>query len=140
MNPPVVNWCEDPSEISAQKDFIFGENLDCRLELRYGGLTVESYSEIVESIARDVYNVDGEVNVAEEEYEVLTSFKFDGVEHNQTHIFVELSSNSVAHLTVFSRILENDGDSLRTFLKSLAANSKISNETKNLDMLSFALI
>jgi hypothetical protein len=140
MNSPVVSWAEDVSTFSMQKDFVFGEDLNCCLELLYSALTPESYSEIVEAIARDVYNVDGEVFVSETEYEVFTRFKFDGVEHNQSHIFVELTSTSVAHLTVFSKILEKDGEGLRNFLKSLVARSKVSNETRNLDMLSYALI
>ena len=140
LNSPVVTWSEDISDFSMQKDFVFGKKLDCCLELLHCPLTPENYFEIVEAIARNVFNVEGEVNVSEAEYEVFTSFKFDGVEHNQIHIFVELTSTSTAHLTVFSKSLENHGDSLRSFLKSLVAKPMILSDTKNFDMLSFALI
>jgi hypothetical protein len=140
LNSPVVTWSDDVSDFSMQKDFVFGGMLNCCLELLYCSLNSENYSEIVETIARDVFNVDGEVNVSEAEYEVVTSFKFGGVEHNQTHIFAELTTTTVAHLTVFSNILETDGELLRTFLNSLITKAKVLDDTRSLDMLSFALI
>jgi hypothetical protein len=140
VNSPVVDWEHDVSVFSMHKDFVFGKKLDCRLEIVNCVFSVESYSEIVEAIARDVYSVEGDVKVSETEYEVFTTFKFDGVEHEQTHILEELSPNSVAHLTVFSKVDESHMESLRRYIKSLVARTEVSKATQNLDLLSFSLV
>ncbi len=140
LNPPVVDWSHDISEFSMQKDFVFGGKLECRLEVINCELSVENYSEIVEAIARDVFSVEGEVNVSDTEYEVVTTFKFDGVSHEQTHILVDLSTNSVGHLTVFSKVDESQSESLRSYVTSLVARTEVSGETQNLDLLSFRLV
>ena len=139
INPPVVDWANEDSEPSLQKDFIFAGDLKCCLEVVHCDLSIANFSELVESIARDVYNVEGEVSISDTADEIFTKFIFDGVIHEQTHIFVEIDAKSVAHLTVFSRINALQADSLREFANSLIVKTNILPETKNLDSLTFSI-
>lgn len=139
INPPVVDWANEDSELSLQKDFIFAGDLKCCLEVVHCDLSIANFSELVESVARDVYNVEGELSISDTADEIFTKFKFDGVNHEQTHIFVELDPKSVAHLTVFSRINATQADSLREFVNSLIVKTSILPDTKNLDSLTFSV-
>ena len=140
LDPPVVNWTSDSTEFTVQKDFVFGVDLTCCIEVINCSFSLENYSEIVEAIAREVFELDGEVNISESGDEVLTSFEFEGAMKTQTHLFLELSPNSVAHLTVFSKVLESQGESLKRYLKSLEIQTKVLDESQNLDLLSFSLV
>ena len=137
--PPVVDWAEEGSESSFQKDFVYAGELTCLLEVVHCNLSIANFSALVESIARDVYNVEGEVSISESGDEIFTRFTFDGVIHEQTHIFAEQADTLVAHLTVFSKINAPQVDLLKEFLKTLTIKVDVPNDTKNLDSLSFSL-
>ena len=140
MDLPLANWSSEVSEFTLQKEFTFAGSLTCFLEIVSSVSAEVTYQEIIESVARDVYNLDGEVKVSATGNELFAYFTFNGIKYEQTHLFVEISKKSLAHLTVHSKISNVEIEKLSQYIETLKIDMKYSSDTQDFDLLSFKLI